>query len=66
MTDEQKARILKLADALRTVAAPAGAKHRFMATVDDMEAFADGRKTYVKRAAEEWIEYAEQLLDGRS
>jgi len=36
MTDEQKARILKLADALRTVAAPAGAKHRFMATVDDM------------------------------
>jgi hypothetical protein len=37
-----------------------------MATVDDMEAFADGRKTYVKRAAEEWIEFAEQLLDGRS
>jgi hypothetical protein len=66
MTDEQKARILKLATALRTIAAPVGAKHGFMDAVSAMEAFADGRETYVKRSAEEWIEYAEQLLDGRS
>lgn len=62
MTDAQGLRLLVLSVELKDRAAPIGAMHSYWDVILDIDAFVRGRPTVLKKTAEEWIEYAEQLL----
>jgi len=62
MNERQKNKLIFLSKRLRKIAAPVGPLHSFWDPISDIESFIIGKPTILKKSAEEWIEYAEELL----
>lgn len=60
--EHKKIRIMALSHELWKIAAPAGSMHAYFDVISDMESFVRGDRTIVQHTADEWIEYAENLL----
>lgn len=62
MTIEQEQRIRALAAEMRKQAAAKGPQHAFWDAVFDMEHFVAGRRTLLRKTAQEWIAHGEHSL----
>ena len=65
MTEQQGLRMLALIYELWEIAKPIGSLHAYWDVIIDMQNFVGGKPTIISKTADEWIIYAENLLQGR-
>lgn len=63
MTEQQWLKLPRLQYELKQTAMPIGSMHPFWDVIIDIQMFIEGKKTILQKTADEWIEYAEGLLE---
>ena len=65
MTEKQGLRLIALNHELWKIAEPVGSLHGYWDIIFDIKAFLEGRPPLLQMTAEEWIAYAEELLQDK-